>query len=149
MTHYRHDVLIAAPASAIYDALTTPRGIHGWWTVTADVGTAVGERITVRFGQTFKVMRVEVLRPGNEVRWSVVDSHLHVPGVLTRTNEWIGTTIVFRLSQHSASTTRLELEHIGLIPEVECYDICSQGWVQFLGSLKQYVETGTGSPFAG
>ena len=91
-------------------------------------------------------MRIESLQPGTEVQWVVVDSHLSVPG-LTRTDEWIGTTIVFRLTPQSASATRLELEHVGLTPEVACYELCSQGWRQFLASLKAYVETGEGMPF--
>jgi len=146
MKNYQCDILLTAPVSTVYEALTTQDGIRGWWTASSDAGTAVGDQITIRFGTTFKVMCIESLRPGAEVRWRVIDSQLHVPG-LTRTNEWIGTTIIFQLVPQSASSTRLQMEHIGLTPQVECYELCSQGWIQFLGSLKRYVETGTGTPY--
>ena len=146
MHSFKFDLLVAAPAAKVFEALTTQQGIQSWWTTYSEVGTAVGEHITVRFGSTFKVMQIETLFPATEVRWRVVDAHLVVPG-LARTNEWLGTTIVFQLVPQSDTVTRLALEHIGLTPEVECYDICSQGWAQFLGSLKAYLETGKGSPY--
>lgn len=144
--NYQSDLVLTAPVASVYEALTTQSGIRGWWTAACDAGTAVGEQITIRFGRTFKVMRIEHLRPEEEVRWRVTDAQLDVPG-LTRTKEWIDTTIVFQLVPQSASVTRLQLEHIGLTPQVECYALCSQGWRQFLGSLKSYVETGKGAPY--
>lgn len=147
MTSFKFDLLVAAPAAKVFEALTTQQGIQSWWTTSSEVGTAVGEHITIRFGNTFKVMQIEALYHATEVRWRVVDAHLVVPG-LARTNEWLGTTIVFQLAPESGAATRLALEHIGLTPQVECYDICSQGWAQFLGSLKAYLETGKGSPYA-
>jgi uncharacterized protein YndB with AHSA1/START domain len=146
MKHYQSSVLLAAPIATVYAALTTQRGIRGWWTVLCDAGETVGEQITVRFGTSFKVMCIEKLRLNAEVQWRVIDAQLDVPG-LTHTKEWIGTTIVFQLEPQSATVTRLQVEHIGLTPHVECYDICSQGWNQFLGSLKSYVETDQGMPY--
>lgn len=146
MNSYKCDLLLATPAEKVYEALTTQRGIEEWWTATSEVGTAVGELISIRFGPTFKTMRIEVLRPNTEVRWHVTDAQLVAPG-LTRTNEWIGTTIAFQLTPQPDYATRLTLEHIGLTPEVECYELCSQGWRQFLASLKRYVETGKGTPY--
>jgi hypothetical protein len=55
-------------------------------------------------------MRIERLRSEAEVRWRVIDAQLDVPG-LTRTKEWIGTTIVFHLEPQSASVIRLQVEH--------------------------------------
>ncbi len=146
MNNYKFDISLTAPALTVYEALTTQRGIRGWWTASCDAGTAIGEQITVRFGTTFKTMRIETLRPEAEVRWHVIEAQLDVPG-LTRTKEWVGTTIVFHLEPQSPSATLIQMEHIGLTPQVECFELCSQGWLQFLGSLKTYVETGTGTPY--
>jgi len=107
MSNYHLALDIMSSPSAVYSALTTADGIAGWWTADCDVGSAVGDDVTVRFGRTFKVMRLATLHPDAEVRWSVVDSHLHAPGVLSRTNEWIGTTIAIRLSPKSPSMTHL------------------------------------------
>ena len=33
--------------------------------------------------------------------------------------------------------------HVGLAPQVECYDTCSDAWTSLIqGSLKQLIETG-------
>ncbi len=145
--HFQFEGVMAAPVSKIYEALTTKRGIQNWWTESCDVGSTVGSQITVRFGPTFKLMRIESLQSDAVVQWQVIDSHLEVPG-LARTDEWIGTKINFRLEPESDSATRVRMEHIGLTPQVECFQLCSAGWSQFLGSLKSYVETGNGTPYA-
>jgi uncharacterized protein YndB with AHSA1/START domain len=150
MRHYSKDVTIAAPAAVVYRAITSPEGLRGWWTTTCEVGTGVGAQSIFRFGQTHNVMRVVSLQPDAEVRWECVEQHHHASGQLTRTDEWAGTSVVFRLVAVSPSTTLLHVEHIGLVPELECYDICNTGWNHFLGtSLKGFVETGKGSPFVG
>jgi uncharacterized protein YndB with AHSA1/START domain len=48
----------------------------------------------------------------------------------------------------SNGKTRLDLEHVGLTPAIECFDICRDGWNQYLGNLQSLVETGRGHPFA-
>lgn len=145
MSNYQADISFNAPVAKVHEALTTERGIQNWWTATSEVGTAVGESITIRFGTTFKVMRIEELQD-EKVRWKVIEAHLDVPG-LTRADEWVGTEIVFHLEPESDVGTRFHLEHIGLTPEVGCFEICIQGWRQFLASLKSYVETGIGTPY--
>jgi uncharacterized protein YndB with AHSA1/START domain len=148
MNHYKKDVRIAAPTSAVYRAITTSEGLQGWWTATCDVGIGVGARSTFRFGQTHNVMRIVSLEPDAEVRWQCIEQHHHAPDQLTRTDEWAGTSVVFQLVAESPSSTLLHFEHIGLIPELECYGICYGGWNHFLGtSLKGFVETGVGAPY--
>jgi uncharacterized protein (TIGR02246 family) len=144
--HYSSEIELAAPQSTVYAALTTQQGIQNWWTKTCEVGPAIGSQVIVKFGTTFKVMRIESLLPDREVRWKVTEAHLDAPG-LTRTDEWIGSTITFQLVRESDFVTRLSMEHRGLTPQVECYEICSNGWKQFLASLKSYVESGRGTPF--
>jgi uncharacterized protein YndB with AHSA1/START domain len=147
MKNYQADISLGAPVARSYEALTTQRGLRGWWTASCEVGTAVGERIAIRFGTTFKVMRIEELQQDSRVRWKVIEAHLDVPG-LSRADDWVGTEIVFQLLRESNAATRLRIEHIGLTPEVGCFEICSQGWRQFLASFKSYVETGMGAPYA-
>ncbi len=67
---------------------------------------------------------------------------------LTRKDEWAGTEIVFRLSPQGVAGMRLDFEHIGLMPVLECYDMCASSWQYCLGSLRQFVETSRGTPFA-
>jgi hypothetical protein len=84
------------------------------------------------------VIRVTEATPGATVRWQVESSPLP---------EWNGTTIVFTLHRNAAGVTVVEFRHHGLRRELSCYDVCVQGWEQYLPSLRDYLEAGTGNPF--
>lgn len=144
--HFRKEVHFKAPASALYAALSTQQGLRGWWTQTCTAGIKVGEQARFEFGQNYKLMRIETLRPDHQVRWQCLESHIHVDGRAYPENEWAGTTIVFRINGDTPTHTVLRFEHVGLTPDLACYDLCDGGWTHFLASLQQYVETGTGMP---
>ena len=149
MKNYQFRVEIAAPAAAVFAALTTEKGLKGWWTTTCEAGSGVGSRSIFRFGKTYNVMRVEKVLPNQELIWKCLEQH-HEAAELNRKDEWAGTTVKFRLESPSAAATVLHFEHEGLVPKLECYGICEQGWNHFLkSSLKSYVETGKGQPFSG
>jgi uncharacterized protein YndB with AHSA1/START domain len=141
---FRRELELSAPIDAVYDAIATPAGLRAWWTRACDDG---GDGLlTARFGSTFKVLRVDALARPRRVEWACVDAYLDAP-TLARRDEWRGTTIRFTLDPLGPSRTRLRMEHVGLVPAIECYEMCASGWDQFLESLKRFVETGVGSPF--
>lgn len=146
--HFRKDLTIDAPAAAVYAAITTAEGLRGWWTGDCDVDTHEGGKLTFRFSETHKEMRIDRLAPNAEVRWTCTGAHIAVPG-LERRDEWIGTEIAFRLTPDGDRRTRLAVEHVGLVPTLDCWDLCDRGWRDFLGSLQSYVETGRGTPYDG
>ena len=148
MKNYRCDVDIAAPSAVVFGALTTAKGLKGWWTTTCEVGKDVGTESVFHFGKTYNVMRIEKLVPHQEVAWQCVEQY-HESAELKRKDEWAGTKVKFRIESRSPSSTLLHFEHEGLSSQLECYGICEQGWNHFLKrSLKSYVETGKGEPFA-
>lgn len=146
MNHYQQSLVVEANPAAVYAALTTAEGLRGWWTQDCDVQTKLGGSIKLRFGPNHKEMRIERLEPGREVRWLCTGAHIAV-GELTHRDEWVGTQLVFHLTPQDNGRTRLDFEHIGLLPALECYDLCSDGWRHFLGSLQQFAKTGRGTPY--
>ncbi|MDB5949580.1 MAG: hypothetical protein JWR65_1435 [Massilia sp.] len=147
MNHYQQNLTIAASPAAVYAALTTTEGLRAWWTDDCDGATGVDGILHFRFGATYKDMRVERLEPGREVRWQCTLAHIAADS-LARKDEWVGTELVFRISDAGQGRTRLDFEHVGLDPSLECYGLCYKGWQHFLGSLQQYLETGKGRPHA-
>ena len=145
MENYSQTIQLNVSADRVFRALTEE--IPFWWTTMFEGSSNnKGDRFTVRFGDhIYKIMRVEELDENAKVIWHVEDSLIAVPG-LKNQNEWIGTTIVWSIIAQEKGTV-LQLEHIGLHPEIECYDICTDGWRQFLKSLESYIETGKGHPF--
>jgi uncharacterized protein YndB with AHSA1/START domain len=149
MKNYQCEVEIAAPSAAVFEALTTEKGLKGWWTTTCEIGKGVSAKSVFRFGKTYNIMRTEKLVPNQEVIWQCLEQH-HESAELTRKDEWAGTKVKFRIESKSPSSSVLHFEHEGLSPQLECYAICEQGWNHFLkNSLKGYVETGRGGPFEG
>jgi uncharacterized protein YndB with AHSA1/START domain len=127
---------IKAQSSRVYDALTTLKGLSGWWTGDTTGDTNVGGVIHFRFGDRgFIDMRVRELAPDGRVAWQVVDG----PAA------WIGTKVMFELRQDGDFTTVL-FKHEGWKEPVEFMHHCSTKWATYLLSLKELVETGTGRP---
>lgn len=139
-------VFVKRPATTVYDALITEAGLKGWWTGTCDIGSGEGALCTFRFDDSWKTMRIEKLSAASEVRWRCVDSSIDLEDG-SKSSEWMDTVCVFRLTPLSNQTTALHFQHIGLQPELECYNDCKRGWTRFLSSLKHYVETGVGEPY--
>jgi hypothetical protein len=63
--------------------------------------------------------------------------------------EWEGTSQAFTLSPSGDGGCDLRFRHEGLHPELECYEMSSTSWDQYVPSLRDYIETGTGNPFRG
>jgi len=148
MKHFQQTLTVAASAADVYAALSTIEGVHNWWSQDCDGSSEVGGTIHFRFGTCFNDMRVDRLDPGREVRWHCTGART-VGAAVTDEGEWVGTELVFHLSPAGAGKTRIDFEHIGLVPSLDCYAMCLKGWAHFLNSLQLYVETGEGTPYLG
>jgi uncharacterized protein YndB with AHSA1/START domain len=144
MSHFQQSLVINTNPAAAYAALTTLDGLRGWWSQDCDGTPQVGGTLHFRFDCASKDVRIEQLKPQREVRWLCTRAHIDVDG-LTRKDEWVGTELVFRLAPE-AGGTRLDFEHVGLTPTLECYELCNKGWRYFLDSLHMFLETGRGTP---
>lgn len=61
--------------------------------------------------------------------WRVVDSNLHW---ITDNKEWNGTRIEWEVSSRN-KRTKVHMMHVGLVPGIQCYDNCTQGWNFYVG----------------
>ena len=103
--------------------------VCGWWAKNFE-GSAqkAGDIFTVRFGETFVTFTVAELIPGKKIVWHVKDCFLHWQNDKT---EWTGTDVVFDIAEKN-NATQINFTHIGLVPEVECYQTCIKGWHQYV-----------------
>ena len=136
-----HRVGIQAPVSQVYAALSTIDGLSGWWT-TDTTGTSAPDGVIVfQFCRPDGTvvgsieMTVAALDPDRQVHWRCSGGPA----------EWIGTDIVFKLSQEGDYTI-VHFGHRNWREEVEFTEHCSTKWATFLMSLKALVETGQGQP---
>lgn len=118
--------------------------VSGWWAKTLEGSSPkLNNVFTVRFGTTWVTFKVTELIPNSKIVWTVADCYL--PWLDDKT-EWTGTTVVFEITAKDGATT-INFTHVGLVPEVECYDNCVVGWTGHVtGSLLNLITTGKGQP---
>lgn len=132
-----HAVGIKASPEAVYEALTTLKGLAAWWTTDTRGDLNANGTIQFRFGDKSTVhAKVSELKPSALVLWEVLDAQ----------SEWIGTKIRFELIQDKGVTLVL-FKHEGWKEQSRFMHHCSTKWAVFLLSLKALLETGAGSPF--
>ena len=90
-------------------------------------------------------MTVSEAFPNRSLVWKVAEANHDLEGI-TKKDEWKGTTIKWKIAENEIGS-KVTLIHQGLVPALECYEICEAGWGYFLGSLKNYLETGRGYPY--
>jgi uncharacterized protein YndB with AHSA1/START domain len=128
---------IDAPAAAVVSALDTAAGIAGWWTGDVDFAGGEGSIMKVGFPVAPKPFELRVDGVGDKrVRWtSVGDFPPH----------WSGTTITWTLTPTERGTL-VHFDHDGWASDDGPFPSAAMTWGQLMTSLKQYVETGTGTP---
>jgi uncharacterized protein YndB with AHSA1/START domain/limonene-1,2-epoxide hydrolase len=140
---YEAEIAIEAPRRRVFEALTTLEGLAGWWASSATGSGSPGANFELGFAGLDETItwRVDTVVAPSSAMWTCL-RHTGLP-------DWDGTKIVFELREHDAALTVLKFRHIGLVPELECYEQCHAGWEHFLPSLRAYAERGQGTPFAG
>jgi uncharacterized protein YndB with AHSA1/START domain len=141
---YSKEILVSVKPETVYKALT--KEIDKWWTELSNQAVHAGDRLTVRFEKTTSwVMIVSEASPNQYLTWKVTEANHDLEGVFAK-DEWKGTSIKWKIEKES-SGSKITLTHEGLIPALECYEICQTGWDYFLGSLKNFLESGKGNPY--
>lgn len=148
---HKLDLRFNVPAERLFAALSTAEGAQSWWTTHCEVGSKAGELSTFRFPCSrflhTHVMKIAKLDAPRVLEWESVGSSHKTDAGLTNTDEWVGTRIIFEVSDLGNGVSRLLFTHTKL-NERECRDECHQGWSFFLErSLRACLETGKGKPW--
>jgi hypothetical protein len=65
---------------------------------------------------------------------------------LKNKKEWKDTRISFEISEKD-NKTQISFTHLGLVPEIECFEVCSNAWSEYIQqSLLSLITTGKGKP---
>jgi hypothetical protein len=126
-------------------AFAAINNVRGWWSGDIEGSThKLGDEFTYRYKDVhYSKQKITELIPGKKVVWLVLDSYL---SFVKDKTEWNGTTITFEVSK-KGTKTEIHFTHLGLVPEYECFDACSDAWGSYVrGSLRRLITTGKGQP---
>jgi hypothetical protein len=119
--------------------------VHAWWGKNFEgKSNNEGNVFTVRFknGDMYK-MKIAEVTADKKIVWDVIDAH---QTWVKEPTEWIGTKIIWEIKENDDGS-EIHFTHLGLVPELECYDNCKQGWdYLMLQSLLELLNTGKGMP---
>ncbi len=117
--------------------------VRGWWQGEIEGSfDKLDDEFTYRMKDFhFSVQKLIEVVPDKKVVWLITDSKLNF---LENKDEWTGTKIIFEISEIN-NKTQLRFTHMGLLPDIECYDSCSNGWSKLIQeSLFSLITTGKG-----
>ena len=126
----------------VFDAINN---VRGWWSESIEGDT---DRLGAEFRYHFKdihrsKMKIIEFVPNEKVVWHVLDNYFNFT---EDKREWKDTKISFEISRKEHKT-EIRFTHLGLVPEYECYNICRDGWSNYINhSLRNLIVTGKGNP---
>jgi len=135
--------------------------VRGWWSEEIEGNTdKLNDEFSYHFEDIHRCrIKVVELIPNKKIVWLVMDNYFK-PGIFEETPqvknatatlhnekaEWVDTTISFEIVNEK-KTTLIRFMHLGLVPEYECFDVCSNGWSHYVQqSLFNLITTGKGEP---
>jgi uncharacterized protein YndB with AHSA1/START domain len=137
MANIEHLQTVHAPASKVYETLTTAEGLSEIWTNELIINNQIGFINEFRFGSNdITKMRIEELITNKKIVWQCIDSDA----------EWIGTIISFDIEEKNGKSF-ITLRQMNWREVTPFFRSCNYNWAIFLYSLKSYCEEGDGLPY--
>ena len=140
--NYTASIKIDATPQEVFKSINN---ITDWWTENMEGSSQkLYDEFTVQFGDIhYSLQKIVEFIPNKKVVWLVTDSHL---SWIKDKQEWTNTKISFEIIS-KGTYTQLIFTHIGLVPEIECYNNCRKGWEQYIkDSLFKLLTSGKGLP---
>jgi hypothetical protein len=116
-----------------------------WWSKNFEgKSQKPNDVFTVRFsdGDMYQAKVAEML-PDTKIIWEFIDAY---QAWVKNPTEWVGTKIIWEVFPQTDSV-EVKITHVGLAPELECFDRCTKGWDYLMQeSLCEFLNEGKGHP---
>jgi len=141
---YRNTIKVKTNQEDVFRAISVE--IEKWWGKTDNPVYQVGDEFSIFFGTTEWRFLITEFSKYDQITWRCIKAHHIVDGLPGIEEEWLNTEIYWKL-RAIGEYVEVSFLHKGLNPELKCYSVCEPGWNFFIStSLKNYLETGQGSP---
>jgi hypothetical protein len=129
------------------EAFNAINNVRGWWSEEIEGNTDKRNdqfKYHYRDVHNCRMKLIEVI-PYKKIVWLVMDNYFKFT---QDQSEWKDTKISFEISEKDGRTL-IRFTHHGLVPQHECFDICSNAWTKYIQqSLFSLITTGEGQPNA-
>ena len=126
----------------VFNAITN---VRGWWSEEIEGATdKLGAEFIYHYEDVHRCkMKITEFVPGERIVWLVLDNYFNFTEDKT---EWKGTRIIIEVLR-KGDQSEIRFTHSGLVPEYECFQVCSNAWGSYInGSLRSLITTGKGKP---
>lgn len=143
-TDFTTTILVNQTPKEAFDAIND---VRGWLLAEIEGGTSkLNDEFNYYYEEVHrcKIKLITVI-PYQKVVWLVQENYFKFT---KDKSEWTGTTIFFDIAEED-NKTAIHFTHEGLVPEYECFEICSNAWTNYIqNSLRNLIATGKGQPNA-
>jgi len=134
------DIIVEAKPQQVFDAIIN---VRGWWSENIEGGTEALHDVFSYHYQDIHQCKIKIVEIQHNVKvvWQVLENHFKFT---TDKQEWVESYVIFDIIDLDGKT-QLKFTHQGLVPDMECYDVCQAAWTYYIHeSLKQLILTGQG-----
>ena len=127
------------------EAFNAINNVRGWWSEEIEGSTdKLNDEFTYHYEDVHRCkMKLTEVIPGKKVVWLVLENYFKFT---KDKSEWTGNKIIFEIAEQDGKTQIL-MTQAGLVPQYECFDICSDAWTNYIqNSLRSLIITGKGMP---
>ena len=132
------DFPIRAPATRVFEAVSSPAGLDQWWTERASGVPQLGAEYELFFGPDYH-WRARVTRSVANAEFELELTHADA--------DWTGSRVGFTLQQRD-SDTWVQFRHSGWPGQNEHYRISCHCWAMYLRVLRRFLEHGETVPYS-
>jgi hypothetical protein len=140
---YSTSFTVEESPEAVFAAINN---VRAWWGEDIE-GNAenLGDEFAFRVeGIHYSKQKITEFIPNQKIVWLITEAELNFTQDKA---EWKGTEVIFEIAEKDGKTEVL-FTHKGLVPDFECFDICSNTWGNTItGSLRNLITSGKGQPF--
>ncbi len=133
-----HFIGVKCTIEDMFHAISEPSGLEKWWATSAEGITESGENLYLTFNNltTLKFKYDEII-PNEKLVLTCFDSF----------KSWNNTQLIFEIKEKENQVFLTQIHQNINSEDIESLTYFTTKWTIYLLSLKQYLETGVGTPY--
>ncbi|MBS1932877.1 MAG: SRPBCC domain-containing protein [Bacteroidetes bacterium] len=140
MKSYSFEIETRKSSKEVFELLLE---IERWWSgIYDEIITGKSKKVNDEFtfsaggGMHFSKQKLIEQVPYKKIVWEVTESNL---SFLDNPREWEHTKLKFDIFEKDKNRTGITFTHEGLVPEIACYEQCTNAWTQYFKNFQKML----------